>query len=48
MFCYEALCYNCKKVFKVYEGSPKYKLVKEKRQSIFVVKIVIIKYVWKQ
>ncbi|WP_074435682.1 DUF2197 domain-containing protein [Oceanobacillus jeddahense] len=35
MFHYEALCYNCKKIFKVYEETPKYKLVKEKKTKFF-------------
>lgn len=35
MFHYEAICYHCKKVFKVYEGTPKYKIVKEKKSKMF-------------
>ncbi|OMI25187.1 DUF2197 domain-containing protein [Bacillus haynesii] len=35
MFYYEVLCYNCKKIFKVYEGSLKYKQFKERKNKIF-------------
>ncbi|MFS0749815.1 DUF2197 domain-containing protein [Oceanobacillus sp. 1P07AA] len=32
---YEALCYNCKKIFRVYEGSLTYKQFKERSNRIF-------------
>ncbi|PWU68192.1 DUF2197 domain-containing protein [Gracilibacillus dipsosauri] len=35
MFHYEVKCYNCKNVFKVYEGSERYKKFKENRKAIF-------------
>ncbi|MFS0673686.1 DUF2197 domain-containing protein [Ornithinibacillus sp. 179-J 7C1 HS] len=35
MFYYEVLCYNCKKTFKVYEGSQKYKQAKENNIKVF-------------
>ncbi|WP_081755927.1 DUF2197 domain-containing protein [Paucisalibacillus sp. EB02] len=35
MFYYEVLCYSCKKIFKVYEGSPKYKQAKENKIKVF-------------
>ncbi|WP_235864098.1 DUF2197 domain-containing protein [Sutcliffiella halmapala] len=33
MFYYEVLCFSCKKVFRVYEGTLKYKQFKENRES---------------
>lgn len=35
MIYYEILCYSCKRKFKVYEGSLKYKQFKESRSRIF-------------
>ncbi|WP_251025484.1 DUF2197 domain-containing protein [Bacillus sp. ISL-57] len=34
MIYYEVLCYSCKKVFRVYEGSLKYKQFKERKSRI--------------
>jgi uncharacterized protein YlaI len=35
MFYYDVLCYNCKKTFRVYEGSLKYKQAKERKDKLF-------------
>ncbi|MCA1028927.1 DUF2197 domain-containing protein [Cytobacillus kochii] len=35
MIYYEVLCYSCRQVFRVYEGSLNYKLFKENRSKIF-------------
>lgn len=35
MFYYEVLCYSCRKIFKVYEGSLKYQLFKENKTKYF-------------
>ncbi len=35
MFYYEVLCYSCRKVFRVYEGSLNYKLFKENKTKFF-------------
>ncbi|WP_434547738.1 DUF2197 domain-containing protein [Peribacillus frigoritolerans] len=32
---YEVLCYSCKKIFRVYEGSLKYKQFKERKSRTF-------------
>lgn len=39
MIYYEVLCYSCKKIFRVYEGTLEYKLFKEKRAKYFAAKI---------
>ncbi|MCK1998915.1 DUF2197 domain-containing protein [Psychrobacillus psychrodurans] len=35
MIYYEILCYSCKRTFKEYEGSLKYKQFKERKSKIF-------------
>lgn len=35
MFYYEILCYSCRKIFRVYEGSLNYKLFKENKTKFF-------------
>lgn len=35
MFYYDVLCYICKKTFRVYEGSLKYKQAKERKVKFF-------------
>jgi uncharacterized protein YlaI len=35
MISYEVKCFSCKKVFRVYEGTVKYKLFKENRKGIY-------------
>ncbi|MHA6481776.1 hypothetical protein ACX1C1_07710 [Paenibacillus sp. strain BS8-2] len=35
MFHYDVTCYNCKKTFRVYEGSLKYKQAKERKVKYF-------------
>lgn len=35
MIFYEVKCFSCKKVFRVYEGTEKYKLFKENRKGIY-------------
>ncbi|RXZ79192.1 DUF2197 domain-containing protein [Paenibacillaceae bacterium] len=35
MFYYEVLCFSCKKTFKAYEGSLKYKQAKERKVKYF-------------
>jgi len=35
MFYFEVLCYSCKKTFRAYEGSLKYKQAKEKKVKYF-------------
>ena len=35
MFRYEVLCFSCKKIFRVYEGSLKYKQAKERKVKYF-------------
>ncbi|MFP3919064.1 DUF2197 domain-containing protein [Lysinibacillus telephonicus] len=35
MYYYEVLCYSCRQKFRVYEGSLKYKLLKERTNKIF-------------
>lgn len=35
MFYYEVRCFSCKKTFKVYEGSLKYKQAKESQTKLY-------------
>ncbi|MGM0922154.1 MAG: DUF2197 domain-containing protein [Bacillota bacterium] len=35
MLYYEVLCFSCKKVYRVYEGTREYKQFKKNRKSIF-------------
>ncbi|MCM3541111.1 DUF2197 domain-containing protein [Priestia endophytica] len=35
MFHYEILCFSCKKVFRVYEGTKEYKQFKENKKGIY-------------
>ncbi|RST60572.1 DUF2197 domain-containing protein [Siminovitchia terrae] len=35
MVSYEVICYNCKKKFRVFPGSTRYKQFKKNRNSIF-------------
>ncbi|AOZ90817.1 DUF2197 domain-containing protein [Paenibacillus crassostreae] len=35
MFYQEVLCFSCKKIFRVYEGSLQYKQAKERKSSFF-------------
>lgn len=35
MMFYEIVCFSCKKIFRVYEGSEKYKRFKEKPKGVY-------------
>jgi uncharacterized protein YlaI len=48
MIYYEVLCYSCKKIFRVYEGSLKYKQFKERKSRTFCCEDFSIKYALKQ
>ena len=44
MMFYEIVCFSCKNIFRVYEGSEKYKRFKENQTGHIVVMSVVIKF----
>lgn len=44
MMFYEIVCFSCKNIFRVYEGSEKYKRFKEKPKGYIVVMSVVTKF----